>query len=168
MKRIAKKVKTTNTTNPELHPGYAEEYWRLVAFFEDDPTIEVGECDSKNQSCKIYTADPVKAEYLRAMIDTAFLDVEVICDEEDVEPSEEILAYICKDNPHFSCLYNNKENAEDENAPMYKAAMFKPDCMHYFSDDMFSPSGHTAITARDLAKSIFYNHGINFQTDFIR
>ena len=140
----------------KLHPMYAAEYWKLVAFFEDDPTIKVGPIKQEDKSVTITCEDALKASYLRKILNPIELVVNVECDELN-DVCEEMIDYVCKDNPLYSGLVENG---------LFKACMFKPICTHYFSDDMFSPTGHTAITARDLAKAVLDNK-INYQTDFL-
>lgn len=149
--------------NVTLHPLYAEEYWKLVAFFKDDPTIEVGEIDAETKTCTIVCDDPLKALYLGSILDTNELKVKVETTGE-VIPTCEVVDYVCKDNPHYHELLTNSRKETD--GTRFEALMFEPDCMHYFSDDFFSPTGHTAITARDLARDIFVNTGLNYQTYF--
>lgn len=144
--------------NVKLHPLYAQEYWKIHAFFKDDPTIEVSECDSENKSCEIYVEDPLKAKYLREVIKTNDLKVEIICSEEELSLEEKI-DYVCQDNPlysHFECDDTYKRGA----------LMFAYKPCHWFSDDFFSPTGHTAVMPYQLAKDIFVG-GVNFQTDIV-
>lgn len=154
-------ITDANPSSLTLHPLWAQEYWKIKAFFEEDPTIEVSEVKTVNNehSCTITVDDAKKALYLAELINTVELEVRI----EDGFTNNEKIAYICKDNPNFHAL--TEVTDPDTGAIRYAALEFEPKCMHWYSDDFFSPTGHTAILPYQLAKDIFYHRGVNFQTN---
>lgn len=146
-----------NKQELKAHPEYALQYWKLKAFFEDDKTIQISDINDKEKSCTITVEDPLKGMILERVIKPT--DLKVNIKYKDILFSEDMIDYLCKDNPH----YDHLEVAEDEGVTFIKANMFKADVMHYYSDDMFSPTGHTAILPYQIAKMIFKGD-LNFQT----
>lgn len=144
-----------------IHPGYAMEYYKIKAFFEDDPTFKVSELDDVEKACTITVNDTLKGEILKLVLNTKYLKVNVECEQPGPTGiSENMIDYLCRDNPH----YDHMEVFDtEEGFTMMKALMFKPEVMHWYSDDMFSPSGHSAILPQTLASQIFYEN-LNYQT----
>lgn len=141
-----------------LHPMWAEEYWKLKTFFENDPTVKVGDVVAKR--CTITFNNSQKADYFKQLINLHELSVDVRYEAADISNNEK-LAYVCDSNS----LYHDYIKKEmDDGKPIFEAVEFEPVCTHWFSDDMFSPSGHTAILPWQLAKDLFGGNGINFQT----
>lgn len=143
------------------HPLWAEEYWKIKTFFEKDSTVVVGDVVKVNNEhyCVIKTNDPKKTLYLAELIKTKELEVTV----EDGLSNDEKMAYLCKDNPIFSRLV---EVTDPETGYVkFSAVEFQPECLHWYSDDFFSPTGHTAILPYQLAKELFHGNRINFQTN---
>ena len=148
--------------NFKTHPLWAEEYWKIRAFFEKDNTVKVSDVYTVNNDhyCVISVEDPKKALYIAELIKTFDLEVRI----EDGLSDNEKLAYICENNPIFHELV---EVIDPESGVVkYSALEFEPTCMHWYSDDFFSPTGHTAILPYQLAKEIFNGRGINYQTHF--
>ena len=147
--------------NTKAHPLWAEEYWLLKAFFEDDPTICVGDPDISEigHYCTITTNDSLKAKYLEELLNLRELIVHIECENEDVTNNQK-LGYLCKDNP----IFHDVITIRDEDLIKFEAVEFKPICIHYYSDDLSSPTGHTAILPWQLAKALFSGNKINFQT----
>lgn len=145
----------------EAHPMWANEYWMLKAFFEKDPTIEVGDVEQYcgKYTCTIKTEDPRKAEYLREFIDTKELIVNI---SDGVKNNNAKIGYLLKDNPLFHDVIDVID--PDTKTALYSATEFEPICIHWFSDDFFSPTGHTATVPAELAKKLFSGIGLNFQT----
>ena len=157
MKKSEVKVKQTSL---ETHPQYALEYWQIKAFFEGDETIQISEIDNKTKSCTITVNDLFKEVALEALIKTKDLKVNIILEGDGI--SENMMDYLLKDNPHYDHLEVFKD--EESGIEMMKALMFKAEVMHYFSDDMFSPTSHTAILPYQLARELFYEN-LNYQTE---
>lgn len=145
--------------NLQMHPLYSLEYWKIKAFFEDDPTIEVSDINNADKSCKITVKDLLKKIALDTLLVTKELNVHVELNGSGV--IEDTVDYLCKDNPK----YDHMESFVDRETGtvMLKALMFKAESMHYFSDDMFSPTGHTAVLPSQLARDLF-TESLNFQT----
>lgn len=144
----------------KLHPLWAQEYWKIKAFFEPDESVLVSDVEEVNGEhfCTITVDDPKKGLYLAELIKTYELEVKI----DDGLTNNEKIAYICKDNPMFHELVEVRD--PDTDVVKYAACEFEPVCMHWFSDDFFSPTGHTAALPYQLAKDIFYHRGVNFQT----
>lgn len=142
-------------TKENLHPGYAYEYYQLKALFENDPDFEIGKIDNENQSCVITTKNAKKAMLFDKLANFKFLDVKV--ETADIIANENGLGELFESNPLFSHV---EEFGPDSHM---KAAMFKPECVAFFSDDFFSPTGWSVMTAQDLARRLFDGH-INIQT----
>ena len=145
--------------NPQMHPLYSLEYWKLKAFFEDDETVKVSEINNADKSCKIIVKDLLKKVALENLLATKELTVNIELEGSGI--SEDMVDYLCKDNPK----YDHMESFVDRETGtvMLKALMFKAEPMHYFSDDMFSPTGHTAVLPSQLARDLF-TESLNFQT----
>lgn len=134
-----------NSPAVKIHPPYAMEYWKLRAMFDGDSDIVIGELDNDKQSCSITFASSEKADLFESLIHIEHLNIECVINI-NTEMSEANVAKLFSTNPHFSRLVT----VADPTFP-YSAALFKAECMHYFSDDLFSPSGHTAILPETLA-----------------
>lgn len=145
--------------NPQMHPLYSLEYWKLKAFFEDDATVRVSEINNTDKSCKIIVKDMLKKVALENLLVTKELTVNIELEGSGI--SEDMVDYLCKDNSK----YDHMESFVDRETEtvMLKALMFKAEPMHYFSDDMFSPTGHTAVLPSQLARDLF-TESLNFQT----
>mgnify|MGYP003295365722 CR=1 FL=1 len=151
-------TKTTPKKDVKLHPAYAMEYWKLRAFFEDDKTMKISALNDATQSCTITVDDVLKKAALESLLKLDGLKVNVVVSGRGI--SEHTVDYLLKNNPH----YDHLEVAEKEGITWGTANMFKAEVMHYFSDDMFSPSSHTAILPYQLARELM-GDSINFQTE---
>lgn len=140
-------MRNKNVSSPavKVHPPYAMEYWKLHAMFDGDPDIVIGELNDSNKSCSISFASSEKADLFESLIHVEYLNIEYEINI-NTEMSEANIAKLFSTNPHFSRLMS----VEDSPVP-YAAVLFKAECMHYFSDDFFSPTGHTAILPETLA-----------------
>lgn len=147
--------------NPTLHPLYAMEYWQLKALFQDDPTITIKDIDAKNKTCYITCSTSRKAELLQAFLNPRQLKVVIDVDHTNTSTVEDLFDELMADNP----LYAGVVTVEGSDGVRYSANEFKPIVTHFFSDDAFSPTGHTAILPQDLARRLFHGAGLNFQTD---
>lgn len=150
-----------NNRSLEAHPLWAKEYWMIKAFFELDPTIEVSDVREEYGShiCTIKTDDPRKAEYLIELLDTEELIIDI---DSGIKNTNVKLGYLCKDNPLFHDVIDVIE--PDTGFALYTATEFEPMCIHWFSDDFFSPTGHTATLPYLVARRLFSGEGLNIQT----
>ena len=139
-----------------FHPGFVFEYFKLKAFFENDPTIKVGELDNENQCCDIVTDDEKKARILDQALKCKYLKVRVLYDGSD-EISEADIDYLCKDN----ALYKGMLQMEGGNI---KALMFAPVVVPVYTDNFFSPTGYDAYLPTTLAQDLLGD--FNCQTEF--
>lgn len=143
--------------NKNAHPGYAMEYWKLVAMFAGDPDFHIGTINDETKSCTIKIKSKAKAELFKQLCKVKYLKINVSVSE-DIGKEDE-LAELFSTNPHFSQLYS-----PNDNTTFMKAVLFKPECLRYFSDESSSPTRHTAILPRDLVQDLF-GDDINIQTD---
>lgn len=144
-----------------LRPPYVVEYNKLCAFFDGDPTIEIGKLDDKTKSCTIKVSDKKKAQILGDTLTLYHLNFKIVCnDKTRTFNGEEDMAYLLADTPLFSRYMVTK------GYPHYQAVMLTPDCVPVDTDNAFSPSGCDAYTPVQLARQLFYGNHINFQTDF--
>lgn len=152
---MAKKFKKQDN----FHPGHIFEYYKLKAFFENDPTIRVGEIDDEHQACDIFVDDEKKAALLDRTLQCKYLKVNVIYNGAEVI-SEEDIDYLCKDNPLYKCLMK----MEGDNV---KALMFAPVVVPVYTDNFFSPTGYDGYLPTTLAQDLFgeFNCQIDFRSD---
>lgn len=148
----------SNSKTPQLHPGYALEYHKLKALFDDDPDFIIGELDDQNKICTVTIKDKEKEDLFTNLINLQYLNIRIAPHE--IEPSELSIARLFDTNPHFSRYFST----EVEDGLPLKAALFKPECMSYYSDDFSSPTGWTAILPEDLAKELIVGE-FNIKTD---
>ena len=151
--------------HPSLHPGFVLEYWRLKAMFEGDPDIVIGEqVDDPEQPCVITVKNSDKAALLKDLLCLKWLKVDIQTAELPV--GEEALAALLSTNPHFARLYDSQGQFP------FQSVLMKPECVRVFSDDFFSPTGSTAMTAEGLAYELFTTEdgtrSINIKTDFVK
>lgn len=142
--------------NVKLHPLYSLEYYKLKALFDGDPDFSISPVNDIEHSCTITVKNPNKAcildNYLR--FDALKVNIEVKSD----VGGEKALARLLDTNPYFSTLAGSDDG-------LMTAVLMKPECIPVYTDDFFSPSGHTAFTADQLVRDIF-GDGFNIQTDF--
>ena len=149
---MAKKFKKQDN----FHPGHIFEYFKLKAFFENDPTIKVGGIDDEHQTCDIFVDDEKKAAILERTLQCKYLKVNVVYNGSKVVCEEDI-DYLCKDNPLYKCLMT----MEGGNV---KALMFAPEVVPVYTDNFFSPTGYDGYLPTTLAQDLFGD--FNCQTDF--
>ena len=155
----------TKEGKSNLHPGYVLEYWRLKAMFDGDPEISIGEqVDNPETPCVITVKTSDKAALLKDLLCLKWLKVDI--QTEEVPVGEEALAALLSTNPHFSRLYDS------EGQFPFQCVLLNQECIRVFSDDFFSPTGSTAMTAEGLAYELFTTEdgtrSINIKTDFVK
>ena len=145
--------------NLNLAPPYVITYNELVAYFEGDPTIEVGDLDDETRSCIITVSDFVKYDLLGNYLKLSYpehgkvgLNISLNYNgSTKMTPKE--LALIMADNPRFSHLFSSEGEMFG-----FTSVVFKNGVVQYGNDNIYDPYKHKTDLMENLSKTLFVDH----------
>lgn len=160
-----KKVKGEGLSSP-----WEQIHHAMVAFFEEDPEITIGDID-ENDDTGIYTmtvfsSSIEKFKALRKVLKKEYdfgnvtLKVNVDLDDKEYETNEvEDIETILQDNPLFKEMKCIKEAGAT-----FNYCVFNKQVLQYFDDVLSDDQGFRSTLAQDIAEKIFATSQIMYCT----
>ena len=130
-------------------------YHEVTALFRADPDVDVKFNDEDDYEIKLFVKDPMKAEALEYILPkerifgNVTVKVTVIPANKPISSIEEALRYGFKDNLIF-----NYSRTESTPIGEFNYAVFRPEIVQYFNDDISDIDGKRTATAEQIAKEV--------------
>lgn len=129
---------------------------KMQAFFAGDEDVYVGTFDPTDNSVKVYVRGSDKAEAIGGFLKSEVefggvkLRVNVVPDNDAAPTTEEMLIRAFGGNPLFAGTA-----VEEEHGGIVTYAVFEPEAVQYWNDNIGSCYGVETYTAEDVARDIF-------------